>query len=938
MYKISRSSLVIIIFYIFCALCVICAICGVATESRLFRGGSLSAQTAESDSFDIAPGTPAQLMFTVQPSNTTVNNGFAPSVQVTVQDAYGNTVVTATNTITITGTGLAFGGANPRNAINGVATFSDLTVGGISATGYTLTATSAGLTSATSTSFAITGFGSAAQLLWVQAPTSPQTQNQNWTPSPSIRATDVYSNTVTTYSSDITIERVSGTGALSNNSISAVSGIATFSSLQYDTVEVITIRGVSGALTPTNNVDITIQSSAIPGSWTATVFTTGAFANTITTTGAADVTLSLISATFTETFSSTTYRDGATTANWNTASGTVTLPTTSQRPLDLETGSSNYTGARCLGYRFTPTANGFITALGRYRYNSSSENTSICLWDDTGNLLGNVTVSGWDWQYANLATPVPVTAGNYYRVAVTCAAQGQTKAFTYPATRGNIQMTNSCAVFGTDIFPTTLGTTSLYGFADVEFTTYQSPRIAQSTKVNTSNFIITRATLTATQTLNGGSVVYEMTANGGVNWEAVTSGGEYTFANTGTDLRWRATLSTSDLTQTPSIDQISITYYPAYYFNSGIAETFLTTTNRDAPNTTANWNTSDGTLVLAGGYDGSQRPVYSIGLATYAGTSNQTIGYRFRPNVNGRIVALGRFDGVLGNTTVSLWTNAGSLLASVTVPDAPGFQWATLAIPVNVTAGTDYVVGAYYSTSRRYGNITLPTTVGDIQIMDGRYIGGNAFPTSEDTTYLGLADIEFQPGPAYSLSGVGQSIQVNIPPIWTITRAILTATQTLNGGSVAYEMTANGGTNWYSVTTGVEFTFPVSGTDLRWRATLSTPSASQTPSIDQIIVIYRYSITGAYLSAGISPPSGTLSQWNVLTFTRTAPGSTTFTVDVLNEAGTVVLLTNVGSGGSLSSLNPVTYPIIRLRANFGTTDTTVTPTLSDWLVSYTYVP
>ncbi|MDI6788988.1 MAG: hypothetical protein QME51_11510, partial [Planctomycetota bacterium] len=45
-------------------------------------------------------------------------------------------------------------------------------------------------------------------------------------------------------------------------------------------------------------------------------------------------------------------------------------------------------------------------------------------------------------------------------------------------------------------------------------------------------------------------------------------------------------------------------------------------------------------------------------------------------------------------------------------------------------------------------------------------------------------------------------------------------------------------------------------------------------------------------------------------------------------------LTNVSSGGSLSSINAATYPRLRLRANLGTSNTAVTPTLSDWSVTY----
>lgn len=68
--------------------------------------------------------------------------------------------------------------------------------------------------------------------------------------------------------------------------------------------------------------------------------------------------------------------------------------------------------------------------------------------------------------------------------------------------------------------------------------TFTAGQIAESTTIDYNNSTITTATLTSTEI--SGSFNYEMTANG-ANWEACTSGVALTFANSGTDLRWRAT-------------------------------------------------------------------------------------------------------------------------------------------------------------------------------------------------------------------------------------------------------------------------------------------------------------------------------------------------------------------------------------------------------------
>ena len=91
-------------------------------------------------------------------------------------------------------------------------------------------------------------------------------------------------------------------------------------------------------------------------------------------------------------------------------------------------------------------------------------------------------------------------------------------------------------------------------------TQYQFPKIAQSLEVSDVNAInIAKATLTSTQTLNGQTVDYQMSADGGSNWESATAGVEHTFTNTGSDLRWKATLN-GTASATPVIQDINISY------------------------------------------------------------------------------------------------------------------------------------------------------------------------------------------------------------------------------------------------------------------------------------------------------------------------------------------------------------------------------------------
>jgi len=109
-----------------------------------------------SDPFDVGPGSPAILSFSVQPSGTFTNQTIQPAVEVLVSDAFGNPTPTFTGTVDIAlGTnpsGGVLSGTASVQASGGVAEYSDLAVDN-PGNGYTLVATSTGLTSATSQPF-----------------------------------------------------------------------------------------------------------------------------------------------------------------------------------------------------------------------------------------------------------------------------------------------------------------------------------------------------------------------------------------------------------------------------------------------------------------------------------------------------------------------------------------------------------------------------------------------------------------------------------------------------------------------------------------------------------------------------------------------------------------------------------------------------------------
>ena len=130
---------------------------GVVLTAARTSGDELTA--SDSAPFSVNPGVPARLAFSTQPGNSTVGSPLAGPPTVVIQDGFGNlTASTASITVAL-GTnpvGAILSGTTTNSAIAGVASFSDLSVNQ-AGTGYTLSASAAALTGATSDSFSITG-------------------------------------------------------------------------------------------------------------------------------------------------------------------------------------------------------------------------------------------------------------------------------------------------------------------------------------------------------------------------------------------------------------------------------------------------------------------------------------------------------------------------------------------------------------------------------------------------------------------------------------------------------------------------------------------------------------------------------------------------------------------------------------------------------------
>ena len=227
------------------------AVAGVATFSTLSinktgTGYTLSATagaltSATSTAFNISPGVATHLGFAGQPTNATAGVAIAPAVVVNALDANDN-IATAyvSNVVAAIGTNAGGGtltGTLSVAAVAGVASFSNLSIDK-AGTGYTLHATSGGLTDATSSGFNITA-ASLSQLIFTSQPVASQA-GSHIAPTVAVSGEDAFGNLVTTFAGNVTVAIGTNGGSPAPGTLSgtttvaAVGGVASFGDLSID--------------------------------------------------------------------------------------------------------------------------------------------------------------------------------------------------------------------------------------------------------------------------------------------------------------------------------------------------------------------------------------------------------------------------------------------------------------------------------------------------------------------------------------------------------------------------------------------------------------------------------------------------------------------------------------------------------------------------------
>ncbi len=190
-------------------------------------------------SANVTPAAAAKVVFATSPTSAAAGGPLSPQPQVAVIDAFGNTVTSSTSGITLsiqpgTGTpGATLSGTTSVNAVNGVATFTDLSIDRPGA-GYCLQATAAGLTPSCTPPFPVNA-GAASKLVILQQPAGGSAGTDIG--SINVGVADANGNVLTNVTASVTIvlatNPASGmlTGTLTH---AAVNGVATFGGLSID--------------------------------------------------------------------------------------------------------------------------------------------------------------------------------------------------------------------------------------------------------------------------------------------------------------------------------------------------------------------------------------------------------------------------------------------------------------------------------------------------------------------------------------------------------------------------------------------------------------------------------------------------------------------------------------------------------------------------------
>jgi Domain of unknown function (DUF4082)/Bacterial Ig-like domain/Bacterial Ig domain len=422
--------------------------------------------------------------------------------------------------------------------------------------------------------------------------------------------------------------------------------------------------------------------------------------------------------------------------------------------------------ALSVGMHFTSADPGTITGMRFYKSPNNTGTHVGTLWTGTGTQLATVTFTNEStsgWQSAAFSTPVTLTPGSDYVVSY------RSTTGIYPAspgvfsgggvTRGSLTAGNGAGAYTYGAgFPSSTSSSSYLVDVTTEIT--KAPDPISVVSMSPSNGAIGVAvTSPVSITLSG----------------AIASGYSLTATASGAALAGSASLSAdgATITLTPSPPLPPATTIQVKLSNA------TSTQGSSLPTQTWSFTTASAAATTLYSLLGDSTPTVTSANDSLA----VEVGMAFTASQAGAVTAI-RFYKGSGNTGThvgSLWSSTGTRLGTVTFQDetALGWQAATLATPITLSAGQTYIVSylapqghysytsADFTTAKTSGPLTSATT------DNGRYLYGAAggFPTNSWNATNYFVDVTFAASPPAepnTLAVYGLTPAISSAPLSTI--------------------------------------------------------------------------------------------------------------------------------------------------------------------------
>ncbi|MFC7403013.1 DUF4082 domain-containing protein [Citricoccus sp. GCM10030269] len=440
---------------------------------------------------------------------------------------------------------------------------------------------------------------------------------------------------------------------------------------------------------------------------------------------------------------------------------TVAGPYSALGEREPETPDTGDTASVELGLRFSPTEDGAITGVRFYGSAANIGPHTGTLWDLDGTRLATVTFDeagsqsdpeapADGWRTAEFSEPVPVTAGADYVVSYSAPAghyAAEPHAFAYRGTDGPpLRVAGGFGVPDAGVYgrlgeyPTNSFQNANY-FVDALFVPSGEIPLSAGNPQPADTAVSVPVTTPISATLSRDVAASSVDITVTVGEEGLGGTG----ADVGTEIE--GTTSYDPATRTASFTPAEPLSESTRYSVTIAAEDAAGHSLEHGDHWTfRTWRTATGDCPC-----GLMDETFLPALSLIDDGQPVTVGTRFTTTEPGVVngIEVYRAAGTTGQRDGALYTGDGTLLSEVTfgAGSVSGWQYASLAEPIRLEPGTEYVVAAtadQYSATPGYW--AAATSSGPLRVDErsGRYSYGDPFPDhSVSTNYL--VDVRFTP-------------------------------------------------------------------------------------------------------------------------------------------------------------------------------------------------